>query len=137
MCGCLVVEVSSNEECISESEHPRRFLKDLIQDENFEDDVSIWESKPLEIYAAKIQILDKISGKVFRQKLQTNMPVTFGSIKLTMKRCFQNNPEDSKEICAFIEIVEKDEIIFSKWLFASSPSVNLFIHPVYDVRVEF
>ena len=36
-----------------------------------------------------------------------------------------------------ISIEEKGRVVFDNWLFASSPSVNLFTHPVYDVRVEF
>jgi hypothetical protein len=36
-----------------------------------------------------------------------------------------------------VEIFENEKIIFNDWLFASSPSVNLFSHPIYDVRIEF
>jgi hypothetical protein len=100
-------------------------------------DPSIWDSYPIEIDNANIQILDKISGKVFRQTIKVNKQITFGNIQLTLKRCFKNSPEDSKEIYAYIEIHENGAMIFSKWLFASSPSINLFSHPIYDVRTEF
>ncbi|MDR2766377.1 MAG: DUF2155 domain-containing protein [Holosporaceae bacterium] len=122
---------------IKRASAPRRSLGDLLQEEDFEEKSSIWESKLLEIYGAKVQILDKISGKVFQQRLSVNKPISFGSVQLTLRRCFQNGPEDNKEIYAFIEIVENGRKIFSKWLYASSPSVNQFVHPVYDVRVEF
>ncbi|MDR1560842.1 MAG: DUF2155 domain-containing protein [Holosporaceae bacterium] len=121
------------------SEHKalRRSIKDVIQNEDFDDEKSIWESKPIEIHHAKIQILDKISGKVFRRIIKTNESIVFGTIELKLKKCFKNSPEDNNEIYAFIEIMENGKVIFSNWLFASSPSINLLAHPVYDIRVEF
>jgi hypothetical protein len=98
---------------------------------------SIGESKPMEIDSVRVQILDKISGKVYRESIKSDVPKIFGSLRLKLKKCFQNGPENNAEIFAFIEISEKNEIIFSDWIFASSPSINLFSHPVYDIRVEF
>jgi hypothetical protein len=103
----------------------------------FEDEPSIWESDPIEIDSVEVQILDKVSGKVYRETVEANCSKTFGSVELKLKRCFKNGPEDNKEVTAFIEIDEKSKIIFADWLFASAPSVNLFAHPVYDVRIEF
>ena len=102
-----------------------------------DDEESIWDSKPIEINNVNIQILDKISGKVFRKNIKINDPIVFGNIKLNLKRCFKNSPENHKEIYAFIEVYENNEKIFAKWRFASSPSVNLFMHAVYDIRIEF
>ncbi|MDR1982947.1 MAG: DUF2155 domain-containing protein [Holosporaceae bacterium] len=116
---------------------PRRHLKEIIENEDFMEEPSIWESNPVEIDNVNVQILDKISGKVYRENIKLNSTKIFGSIELKLKRCFKNSPEDDKEISAFIEIAEKEEVIFAKWLFASSPSVNLFSHPIYDVRIEF
>jgi hypothetical protein len=115
----------------------RRSIKDIVQNEDFEDKDSIWESRPIKIQSAKMQILDKISGKVFRQTVAVNKPIVFGTIELQLKKCFENSPEDNKEVYAFVEIKEKGEVIFSNWLFTSSPSVNLLTHSVYDIRVEF
>lgn len=98
---------------------------------------SIFESRPIEIDSANVQILDKISGKKYHTKLFLNKTEKFGSIEITLKRCFKNSPEDENEVYAYIEIKEQDKVIFSKWLFASAVSVNIFSHPVYDVRVEF
>jgi hypothetical protein len=101
------------------------------------DEVSLWNSLPIEQFEANIQILDKISGKVFRQKIKLGTPVTFGTISIKLKRCFRNSPEEKKEVYAFLEVEENEQKIFSNWLFASSLSINLFAHPVYDLRVEF
>jgi hypothetical protein len=115
----------------------RHTLKDFIQGEDFEEESSLWESDPIEIDSVKIQILDKISGKVYRENIKLNFKKKFRSIELELKRCFKNSPEDEKEISAFIEITENGKVVFSNWLFASSPSINLFPHPIYDIRIEF
>ncbi|MDR2781708.1 MAG: DUF2155 domain-containing protein [Holosporaceae bacterium] len=112
-------------------------IKKMVQSDDFGDEPSIWESEPIEIDSVKIQILDKVSGKVYREIIKLNSTKVFGSIELKLKRCFKNGPEDNREISAFIEINEKNNVIFANWLFASAPSVNLFAHPVYDIRVEF
>lgn len=100
------------------------------------DRVSIWDSEPEEITTVNIQILDKVSGKVIKRRVEVGQPLEFGGIKVTLSRCFRSAPEDPREIYAFIEISERRPI-FSRWLFASSPAINLFKHPQYDVRVEF
>ncbi|MDR2794665.1 MAG: DUF2155 domain-containing protein [Holosporaceae bacterium] len=103
-----------------------------------EDEIdSIWDSYPVEIDSVNIQILDKISGKVFRRKVKLNEIITFGNISLKLRRCFKNSPEDTKEIYAYIEVYENRQKIFSNWKFASHQSVNLFQHPVYDIKIEF
>jgi hypothetical protein len=122
----------------AENIHKKRHLNEIIENKDFAvDESSIWESNPVEMNNVNVQILDKISGKVYMKNIKLNSPKTFGSIELKLRRCFINGPEDDKEITAFMEIKEEGEIIFAKWLFASSPSVNLFSHPIYDIRIEF
>ena len=98
---------------------------------------SIWESFPVRSDRVNVQVLDKISGKVFRAKLGLSQPVRFGAITMKLNESFINSPDDIDEVYAHISIEEKGRVVFDNWLFASSPSVNLFTHPVYDVRVEF
>jgi hypothetical protein len=141
-CGyqVLLFAIAAGCFCLAEAKiekGKKNHLRDIIQEKDSEDEYSIWESEPVEIYSARVQILDKISGKVYREVIEHNTAKIFGSIEIKLKRCFKNGPEDNREVAAFVEISEKDKIIFSNWLFASAPSVNLFAHPVYDVRVEF
>jgi hypothetical protein len=110
--------------------------RESIGEEN-QDEPSIWDSPPVEQYEANIQILDKISGKVFRKRIKVGNLVIFGTIGIRLKRCFRNSPEEKKEVYAFLEVEENKRKIFSDWLFASSLSTNLFSHQVYDIRVEF
>jgi hypothetical protein len=118
-------------------ENKKSFVKKNADDNSYCDEPSIWESEPIEIDNVKVQILDKVSGKVYREIIKSGFAKVFGSIELKLKRCFKNGPEDNKEISAFIEINEEGQAIFENWLFASAPSVNLFAHPVYDIRIEF
>lgn len=97
----------------------------------------IWESQLEEIDAVNIQVLDKISGKVFRKELKLDQKTKFETLTIQLKRCFKNSPDDSSEIYAYLVIKEEERVWFSGWLFASAPAVNLFEHSVYDVRVEF
>ncbi|MBR1734364.1 MAG: DUF2155 domain-containing protein [Alphaproteobacteria bacterium] len=135
----IFINITINRSVIADnqkvSEASKSNNKTDIYDED-EDSASIWDSKPEEIQAVNVQILDKISGKVINKRIRVNQSIKVAGIEITLKRCFKNSPEDSKEIYAFIEIGERKSI-FSKWLFASSPSINLFAHPQYDVRVEF
>lgn len=106
-------------------------------DESKEEKGRIWESKPEEIDSVNVQILDKISGKVFRTKAGIDQKVQFESLTIQLKRAFKSSPDDSDEVYAYVTIKENERIWFSGWLFASAPAVNLFEHSVYDVRIEF
>lgn len=97
----------------------------------------IWESKPEEVDSVDVQILDKISGKVFHTKASIDQKVQFESLMIQLKRGFKNSPDDSDEVYAYVVIKENERVWFSGWLFASAPAVNLFEHSVYDVRIEF
>lgn len=115
----------------------RKKMKDVLVSVIPDADSSVWESFPLKSDNINIQILDKISGKVFRSKMETGMSVRFGTITIYLEKAFVNSPDDMDEVYAYIRIHENGKVIFNDWLFASSPSINLFTHPVYDVRVEF
>ena len=105
-----------------------RRLKDAISGVFPNGNYSIWESDPMELDSVKVQVLDKISGKVFHDKLTVRQAAEFGTIKINLRKAFKNSPDDNDEVYAYVEIREKGKIIFDDWLFASSPSVNLFLN---------
>ena len=100
-----------------------------------DEEMSVWESDPVKIECVGIQILDKVSGKVHHAKLTNS--ITFGTVVISLEKAFKNSPEDMDEVCALIKITENGNELFHNWLFASSPSINRFEHPIYDVRIEF
>ena len=63
--------------------------------------------------------------------------VHYGTLCVSVERAFKNSPDDRPEVYAYVKIQENEVTQFENWLFASSPSANLFVHAVYDVRVEF
>lgn len=84
--------------------------------------------------------LDKITAQLTTIKAYQDKPVRFGTLKITMKSCRSNPPEETPESVAFLEIDDighnkKTKRVFSGWMFASSPAISPLEHPVYDVWV--
>lgn len=89
---------------------------------------------------ATLNALDKITARVSKLEAEINKPVTFGSLEITVKHCESTPPEEAPETKAFLEVRDtkvKDgnPLIFSGWMFASSPALSAVEHPVYDVWV--
>jgi hypothetical protein len=86
---------------------------------------------------AEMQGLDKVTARVVRIEVTLDQPVRFGTLSITLKACFTTPPTEAPEAAAFVEIDDLDqdrqERIFSGWIYASSPSLHALEHPVYDV----
>jgi hypothetical protein len=82
--------------------------------------------------------LDKITARVSTIYAPLDVPVRYGSLSLTVRKCNARPPEEPPEKAAFIEIDEekpgKDPVHqFTGWMFWSSPALNGLQHPVYDL----
>jgi hypothetical protein len=89
---------------------------------------------------AVLQGLDKITARISTIEAPVNQPARFGSLEITVRRCYKAPPEEPPEAAAFLEIVDvrpdsPSVLLFSGWMFASSPAVSALEHPVYDVWV--
>ena len=93
---------------------------------------------------AFLQTLDKITARIDTVEVSLNQPVRFGTLEIELKHCAFRPPEEPPEAAAFIEIrdvgfagqeSEDRIIVFSGWMFASSPAVSSLEHPVYDVTL--
>lgn len=89
---------------------------------------------------AVLQGLDKITARISTFEAPVNQPARFGSLEITVRRCYKAPPEEPPEAAAFLEVVdvrpdEPEVLLFSGWMFASSPAVSALEHPVYDVWV--
>lgn len=99
---------------------------------------------------AFLQTLDKITARIATVEVSLNQPVRFGTLEIELKHCAFRPPEEPPEAAAFLEIWDvgfagddnQDErdaqdkiIVFSGWMFASSPAVSSLEHPVYDVTL--
>ena len=83
--------------------------------------------------------LNKVSGKISKITIQDNNETYFGTLKINVSKCKKSLPEDPPESSAFIQIwdkkFDKEDKIFSGWMFSSSPSISAVDHAVYDVWV--
>jgi hypothetical protein len=88
---------------------------------------------------AVLQVLDKITARVSELPIQNGTTVQFGSLVIRVSACNRRPPEEPPEATAFVEIGDGKKtpltLLFRGWMFASSPAVSAFEHPVYDVRV--
>ena len=85
--------------------------------------------------------LDKITARITTFEVDETRSERFGTLRITLRRCRKNPPEETPEVVAFLEIgerrpgEEREAQLFSGWMFASSPALNGLEHPVYDVWV--
>lgn len=107
---------------------------------------------------ATLRALDKITGRSTDIVVKVGEPVVYGSLRVELKTCYQAPPEEVPESAAFLRIAStqpvavetmeaavaaKDAppaaadapILFSGWMYASSPGLNALEHPVYDIWV--
>jgi hypothetical protein len=115
-----------------------------------------FEKKP----KATLRALDKITGRSTDIQVEVGKPVTFGSLRVELKVCFQTPPEEAPESAAFLKVYSthavsektmkkaakakndisaakpvENPLLFSGWMYASSPGLSALEHPVYDIWV--
>ena len=87
----------------------------------------------------EIKILDKVSSKTNLLKLVIGEEKKFQNLLIKTLKCKNSEFDDNPEITAYIQVQDlanKDNnevFIFNGWTFSSSPAVNPFDHPVYDI----
>jgi len=107
---------------------------------------------------ATLRALDKITGRSTDIVVKVGEPIVYGSLKIELMTCFQTPPEEVPESAAFLRVLstrpvadeqaggaevegaktipEADEpVVFSGWMYASSPGLSALEHPVYDIWV--
>ncbi|GHF27373.1 hypothetical protein GCM10017044_23030 [Kordiimonas sediminis] len=87
-----------------------------------------------------LRTLDKVTARIKEIELRIGEEYSLGSLTLTARYCRTTPPIEPPETYAYLDIYEiqrdgsaKD--VFSGWMLASSPALNSFEHPVYDVWV--
>ena len=87
----------------------------------------------------EIKILDKVSSKTNLLKLKIGVEKKFQNLLIKTMKCKNSEFDDNPEITAYIQVqdlINKDNnevFIFNGWTFSSSPTINPFDHPVYDI----
>ena len=100
---------------------------------------NLYSNENLEGAFTDIKILDKISSKNTLVSLKNTEELIFGDLGIKIMKCKNSEFDDNPEITAYIQVrdlTNKDNnevFVFNGWIFSSSPSINPFDHPVYDI----
>ena len=87
----------------------------------------------------EIKILDKVSSKTNLLKLTIGEEKKFQDLLIKSLKCKNSEFDDNPEITAYIQVQDlvsndnNEVFIFNGWTFSSSPGINPFNHPVYDI----
>ena len=86
-----------------------------------------------------IKVLDKISSKNTLIKLENGKELKHKDLLIKSLKCKNSEFDDHPEITAYLQVKDltsknnNDVFVFNGWMFSSSPSINPFDHPVYDI----
>jgi hypothetical protein len=100
-----------------------------------------WASTPesTEGKFIEIKILDKVSSKSNLLKLEIGIEKKYKNLSIKSLKCKNSEFDDNPEITTYIQVKDltnkdNDEVfIFNGWTFSSSPTINPFDHPVYNI----
>ena len=87
----------------------------------------------------EIKILDKVSSKNNLLKIKIGEEKKFKNLLIKSLKCKNSEFDDNPEITAYLQVKDltndsNDEVfVFNGWTFSSSPTINPFDHPVYDI----
>jgi len=87
----------------------------------------------------EIKILDKVSSKNELLKIKIGKNIKYKDISIKALKCKNSEFDDNPEITAYLQVKDlnnksNDEVfVFNGWTFSSSPTINPFDHPVYDI----
>jgi len=87
----------------------------------------------------EIKILDKVSSKNNLLKLKVGEAKKYKNLLIKCLKCKNSEFDDNPEITAYLQVKDltsnnNDEVfVFNGWTFSSSPTINPFDHPVYDI----
>ena len=83
--------------------------------------------------------LDKITAKSSKLIVNLNEIKKFGPLEIKILKCGQTKVNNKIDDVAYMQVKdltknENDKVfIFNGWTFSSSPTINPFDHPVYDI----
>ena len=101
--------------------------------------LSVFALENFEGQFIEIKILDKVSSKSNLLKLRIGKEKKYKNLLIKSLRCKNSEFDDNPEITAYIQVqdltnIGNDEVfIFNGWTFLSSPTINPFDHPVYNI----
>ena len=96
----------------------------------------------IEADSAKLQTLDKITARISALDVARNNPERFGTLEILVHRCAYRPPEEPPEDAAYLTVRDvghdpsvAPKLVFTGWMFSSSPAISGLEHAVYDVTL--
>lgn len=101
-------------------------------------ETGLLHAAPINKNTARMQAMDKITGRVSVINVPVGGGVDFGSLSIVVRSCKTRPAEETPDNFAFIDVADttlKGEQlnIFKGWMISSSPATNAVEHPIYDV----
>ena len=92
----------------------------------------------IETNTARMQAMDKITGRVSMINVPINGEVEFGSLSIVVRSCQTRPAEEAPDNFAFVDITDtsnkgETQNVFKGWMISSSPATHALEHPIYDV----
>jgi hypothetical protein len=87
--------------------------------------------------SALLQVLDKVNAQNSVLTVKVGQQAQFGSLTIQVQACDAHPPDQPQDSAAYLTITDSraDNSGFRGWMLANNPSVSMFQHPIYDVRV--
>jgi hypothetical protein len=89
--------------------------------------------------AAVLRALDRVTGRVRTIEAPVGEAITYQTLAILVRACRHHPPEDPPENAAFLEIRDRrrgePRLVFTGWMFSSSPAIAALEHPVYDLWI--
>ena len=89
----------------------------------------------------ELKILDKVSSKNSTILLKIGQEKKVNNLMIKVLKCQNSKFDDNPEVIAYLQVkdlknIGNDEVfVFNGWTFSSSPSIQHFDHPVYDLWI--
>ena len=86
--------------------------------------------------------MDKVNSKNSTLVLKIGEEQKFKNLSIKALKCKNSEFDDNPEITAYLQVKDnnknnKDKVFtFNGWTFASSPTLNPFDHPIYDIWLK-
>ena len=99
------------------------------------------KSFAIDLEFVDIKILDKVSSKTSQLSLNIDQETKFENLIIKILKCKNSKFDDNPEITSYLQVRDlnnknnNEVFIFNGWTFSSSPSIQVFDHPIYDLWI--
>lgn len=114
---------------------------DVVETGN-EDNLVKNQPKDRFVDRVKLQILDKITGKISSVDVPLGTTVNFERLEIVPLLCWKSYPEERPENKLLLKVFEnrakfkRRKKLFYGWIFSSSPGIVGLEHPLYDITLK-